>query len=121
MDRGSGTMMCYECEKEFGTSENDAFGFCACCGLRIEVENSIYMEDQIYCADCFDNIGAKCADCGDYYLSKSFFTEDEYKEENVCTFVDPINSGGNIYEKKEVKYTYKYCPKGHKHLILKTE
>ena len=80
MDSGSGTMMCYDCEKEHGVSENDSFGFCACCGLRIEVENSFYMEDQLYCAECFDNLGAKCANCGDYYLKDNMHYKEEIDE-----------------------------------------
>lgn len=68
MDMGSATMMCYDCEREFGNSENDVFGFCKHCGARIETENGFYIEDELYCEDCFDKYGAQCDDCKDYYL-----------------------------------------------------
>ena len=68
MDMGSGTMMCYDCERDYGTSENEAFTFCKHCGRRIEVSNGYYMEDDYYCEECFNAIGEQCEKCGDYYL-----------------------------------------------------
>ena len=62
-----------------------------------------------------------CEHCDDYLLSKSFFTEEEIKEEEICTYVDPINSGGNEYKNGKVQYTYRFCPKGHKHIVYRKE
>ena len=61
-----------------------------------------------------------CSKCDDFYLSKSFIPETEEKEEKVCTYVDPINSGGNVYAMKKVTYHYLTCPKGHRELMRTT-
>ena len=62
-----------------------------------------------------------CQKCHDYFLSKSFVVDTEVVTERVCTYSDPINSGGDEYEDKKVRYTYKYCPKGCKHTINREE
>lgn len=62
-----------------------------------------------------------CEYCDDYYLTKSFFTEKEVKEENICVYSDPINSGGNEYRMGKVEYCHHVCPKGHKFLLHKQE
>ena len=54
-----------------------------------------------------------CPHCQEFYISKSFFIDTSYEEENVCTYSDPINSGGNEYERRRIKYTNLMCPKGH--------
>ena len=62
-----------------------------------------------------------CKKCDDYYLSKSFITEQEIIEENVCVYSDPINSSGDEYKRQKVRYTYKICPKGCKHTVNREE
>lgn len=61
-----------------------------------------------------------CELCDDYYLSKSFISLSEGKEEQICTYIDPINSVRNTYENGMATYKYLICPKGHKHLIYRT-
>lgn len=55
-----------------------------------------------------------CPKCNDYYLKKSFYIEKERENCKVCTYVDPINSGGNDYADGYADITYETCPKGHK-------
>lgn len=62
-----------------------------------------------------------CPDCDDYYLAKSYLAEIETKETNICVYQDPINSGGNEYERGYVDITYSICPKGHKHEVTRSE
>lgn len=62
-----------------------------------------------------------CAECDDYYLTDSFIHTDEIKTEKVCTYYDPINSGGNEYKDVQIQYHYKICPKGHKYLLYNQE
>lgn len=81
-----------------------------------ELKDSIELAEKIFTGEF-----TYCKKCGDYYLSKSFFTDQEVVEENVCTYSDPINSGGDEYTRKKVRYTYKYCPKGCKHQINREE
>lgn len=76
----------------------------------IEIAEKILSGDFIYCENC-----------DDYFLSKSFFTEKEIKEEKICTYTDPINSSGNEYKNGKVRYTYRFCPKGHKHIVYREE
>ena len=75
----------------------------------IEIAEKILSGEMIYCEDCED-----------YYFAKSFFTIQERKNEWVCSYYDPINSGGNEYEMQIVINHYRICPKGHKHLIGKS-
>ena len=79
---------------------------------KIEKLKTLIEESQI----AMDIINGKykyCSKCKDFYLSKSFITEDEVKEEKICTYDDPINSGGNEYKLGRVKYIKTLCPKGH--------
>lgn len=62
-----------------------------------------------------------CKICKDYYLSQSFMTEYETKETQICTYRDPINSGGDDYSDGYVDIIYKVCPKGHKKEISRKE
>lgn len=62
-----------------------------------------------------------CPKCKDYYLKKAFFSETEKVDCKVCTYVDPINSGGNDYADGYAYVTYETCPKGHKVEINRKE
>ena len=78
MESGSGSMMCYDCEEKYGTMENEYFCFCAECGRRIETDNAYYISDDSYCEDCFNQVGAKCDICQDYYLKEDInYNEEE--------------------------------------------
>lgn len=58
-----------------------------------------------------------CRECDDYYLTESFLHKEEVKDKKICTYTDPINSGGNEYRDGKMQYHYLICPKGHKHLL----
>lgn len=58
-----------------------------------------------------------CKKCGNYYREKAWDTCSETKTENVCVYEDPINSGGNDYEERDVTRHYSICPMGHKEEI----
>ncbi|MBR5508991.1 MAG: hypothetical protein IKV59_02950 [Lachnospiraceae bacterium] len=62
-----------------------------------------------------------CSDCDDYYLAESFLKKQETERAKICTYEDPINSGGNEYRDGFVYITYSVCPKGHKHVINREE
>ena len=81
-----------------------------------ELKASVELAERIFSGEF-----AYCKKCSDYYLSKSFIVDTEIVTERVCTYSDPINSGGDEYEDKKVRYTYKYCPKGCKHMINREE
>lgn len=77
------TMMCYDCELHYGTSENDEFGYCACCDKRVEISNCFYVNDEVYCPICYDENAARCVRCGDSYLT-DYMTYDENQGGYVC-------------------------------------
>lgn len=77
MNSGSSTMMCYDCEKDYGVSVNEYFSFCHHCNQRIITENGYYVEEEMYCNDCFNEITEKCECCGDYYLKENLIYNEE--------------------------------------------
>ena len=78
MDNGSGTMMCYECEKDYGTTSNDTFGFCARCNDRIVIDTSFWISDDYYCSNCFHNNAETCLNCEDaYFIDDMVYDENE--------------------------------------------
>ena len=81
-----------------------------------EIKTAIELAEKIFSGEL-----TYCKKCGDYYLNRSFFTDTEVIDEQVCVYSDPINSGGDEYETKKVRYTYKICPKGCKHQINREE
>lgn len=62
-----------------------------------------------------------CKECKEYYLAQSFFSEEETIPAKICTYRDPINSGGNSYVDGYADIIYRVCPKGHKHIIDRKE
>lgn len=62
-----------------------------------------------------------CEECKDFFLTESFLTKEEIEKVRICTYDDPINSGGNEYVDGHAKITYRVCPKGHKHEIFRQE
>ena len=78
----------------------------------IKIENDIHFAKK-----AIDGIYKYCPECDDFYLTKSFFYEITTEEEVVCTFEDPINSGGNEYATRFARVKYRICPKGHKERV----
>lgn len=62
-----------------------------------------------------------CPECDDYYLTESFLSRSVTEKARICTYSDPINSGGNDYADGFADITYDICPKGHKHVIDRQE
>lgn len=55
-----------------------------------------------------------CEDCDDYFLKQSFTEESGVESCKICTYEDPINSGGNEYVQGIAHITYRVCPRGHR-------
>ena len=62
-----------------------------------------------------------CKKCNDYFLAGSFIRKQEIIKEKVCVYSDPINSSGDEYKIKPIRYTYSFCPKGCKHIESREE
>lgn len=75
-----GSMMCYDCELAYGKSENEVFGFCKHCGRRIEVDKSYYVNEDLYCDDCYKECAERCSCCGDSFLKEDM----TYNEKDDC-------------------------------------
>lgn len=63
----------------------------------------------------------RCPKCDDYYLTRSYLSETETKETQICVYRDIINSGGNEYEDGYLDITYSICPKGHRYEVSQSE
>ena len=81
-----------------------------------EIKEAIELAEKIFSGEF-----TYCKKCGDYYLARSFFTDTAVVNERVCVYSDPINSGGDEYKNKKIRYTYMICPKGCKHEINREE
>lgn len=57
---GSSTMMCENCELEYGTEENELFSFCVACGKRIYREDGFFYEGEVFCYDCYHSEFETC-------------------------------------------------------------
>lgn len=72
------TMMCENCELEYGNSENDLFGYCECCGSRVFTEDLIFINPGIYyCESCFNDCCVVCEGCGDSILKEDAYYDEE--------------------------------------------
>lgn len=57
----NGDYVCEWCFERYYTT-------CSHCGCVINVEDGVFIGDDVYCTDCADEVGACCEDCGEYYL-----------------------------------------------------
>lgn len=75
---GADTMMCDTCELEHGTSENDMFTTCDCCGRRMYFDDGYGVGDEEVCEECYRKYCRRCENCGE-----TIFTEDAHYHEKT--------------------------------------
>lgn len=65
------SMMCNECELEYGTSDSDMFTTCSCCGTRFYYEDSLFVDStgELICPSCADEYTSFCANCGSLFYN----------------------------------------------------
>ena len=80
------TMMCEQCELEYGTSVNEIFTYCASCGRRMFTDDAHYVDEDAVCPHCYHTYISRCECCG----------EPNWRE-NI------------IYDEKEEQYLCQYC------------
>lgn len=73
-------------------------------------------QDIIFAKGVLEGKFRRCPHCDDYYLVKSFQVTSRNEDVQVCTYEDPINSGGNEYSVQKMHRKYSICPKGHEFL-----
>lgn len=75
------TMLCEQCELDFGTSQDERFGYCDCCDRRIVVENGHYVGSNgwLICDWCYNTMIKQCDCCGnDYYNDDLFYDKSSH-------------------------------------------
>ena len=84
------TMMCPDCEVEYGNSEDfDQYPVCDCCGRRFVASTGYYIDsaDILICSECADTETFVCKSCGNRF----FNDEMKYDAETdtfICKFCD---------------------------------
>ena len=77
MESGAASMMCYDCERDYGKSENHRLTFCHECGCRLVTDDANFVDGELYCDDCFERIGAKCEECDEVYRKENMIYDEE--------------------------------------------
>jgi hypothetical protein len=80
-------MLCTDCELEYGSSEDEMFITCDCCGRRILYDDAWFVESagDYVCGQCADLECQTCDHCGDLYY-KSEITYDRRNEDYRCHY-----------------------------------
>ena len=65
------TMMCYNCECEYGKNESDLFATCSCCSRTMLYEDMCFVEEENVCPICYDLYCVECEECGESYFKES--------------------------------------------------
>lgn len=85
------SMMCNECEGEYGEADSDLFGTCPICGCRFIYEDGAYVEgeDEVICPSCAEDSTTYCANCGCLFYNE-YVRYDRKTESYYCEdcFVD---------------------------------
>lgn len=63
---GASTMMCKECELNYGTEVNDMFTYCDCCGRRILTDDAYFVDEEEVCPTCIEEYFSQCEECYEY-------------------------------------------------------
>lgn len=76
---GDDSMMCSDCECEYGNSDSDEYRTCDCCGTRYYYEDAWWVGDDMVCPNCADRETFVCDECEDrYYNSEKHYYNGQY-------------------------------------------
>ena len=84
------SMMCENCELEYGTEDREDYGTCPCCGRRFIFDDGGWVsggdnDGEIVCPSCYDEYTRTCACC-----DETFYTDDMIwdrdNEEYLCKY-----------------------------------
>lgn len=78
-------MLCQACELEYGSSEDEMYSTCSCCGRRILYDDACYVEStgEMVCEYCAETECSYCEGCGELYW-KNEITYDKRSHEYRC-------------------------------------
>ena len=77
------SMMCRDCEVNYGETESDDFGYCVCCNRHVFLEDAHYVNDEVVCDQCYDNETTECEVCGIRVFNNDI-SYDRESEQYVC-------------------------------------
>lgn len=83
----SETMMCNDCEMQYGTTDSDIFATCPCCGCRYVFDEGYWVEgaEEAICPDCASEYTEYCSNCGERYY-KDDMRYDRETESDYCKY-----------------------------------
>lgn len=93
---GDDSMMCSDCECEYGDSDSDDYCTCNCCGRRFYYDDAYWIDDEAICPQCAETQSFICDDCGGRY-----FNDEQYYVEDigyVCGYCYRHNNNNNKEE-----------------------
>ena len=82
---GADTMLCEKCELEYGSSDNEMFTFCDCCGRRMYSDDAYIVGDEEICYECFCTQCSICAECGETVWNEDIHYN-EATDQYLCTW-----------------------------------
>lgn len=83
----SETMMCNDCESEYGELNSEDFGYCACCNRHIYLGDAIWVGDEPICPSCVDTELERCDCCGELFYQSDIVYNRE-REQTLCRWCD---------------------------------
>ena len=89
------SMLCEECELEFGNSEDDRYGYCDLCERRIIIDDAHLVDSHghLICDWCYEHHTTSCESCGDLVynddivydkISHSYLCQGCYSNRHSC-------------------------------------
>ena len=84
----SSTVLCNDCEEQYGHLEDDSFTHCSECGRHMNSEHGTWISDQFVCPECAERLRdeyEECDHCGSY-VWKNLMFYDEETDEHLCHF-----------------------------------
>ena len=90
---GLDTMMCIDCECEYGHSDSDEYRVCDCCGARFYYSNGYWVgDDDMVCPHCAETKTFLCEDCGERCYNDQQHWSEELKG-YICNYCYDSRSG----------------------------
>lgn len=83
----SSSVMCNDCELEYGDSEDDMFAYCSCCGRRYFYDDGVYITstEECICPTCAEREATTCQACGELHYNNEI-VYDRKTEQYVCQY-----------------------------------
>lgn len=76
---GNSTMLCHNCEINYGTEVNGSYNYCDVCGGRFHVDDLLNIDDgdTSVCEHCYYNNCITCVECGEVVSEERAYYDEE--------------------------------------------